>query len=157
VTPDTRSPVHYIADPELAYVMQRYRECHDFYHALFSFPVSVQYELALKMFEAFHFGLPMAYFSALLGPIRLKGDARSMLVRDYLPWAMRCAASCKPLISVYWEERWEMPLSQLKEELGVWDPPIEARWGKRLSEADRERRRRAKAQNDATAGVENAE
>src|SRR5271154_1708537 len=32
VSPDTRDAVRYIDDPELAYVMQRYRECHDFYH-----------------------------------------------------------------------------------------------------------------------------
>ncbi|KZT56941.1 putative COQ4 protein, responsible for restoring ubiquinone biosynthesis, partial [Calocera cornea HHB12733] len=138
VTPDTRTPVHYIADPEQAYVMQRYRECHDFYHALFGFPVSVQYELALKAFEALHFGLPMAYFSALLGPLRVKGEQRLMLVRDYVPWAMRVAAECKPLISVYWEERWGQDMAEMKAELGVWDPPVQAKWGKRLTEADKE-------------------
>jgi ubiquinone biosynthesis protein COQ4 len=31
VTPDTRDQVRYIDDPEEAYVMQRYRESHDFY------------------------------------------------------------------------------------------------------------------------------
>ena len=33
-TPDERSPVHFVDDPELAYVMRRYREAHDFWHVL---------------------------------------------------------------------------------------------------------------------------
>ncbi|EJU04852.1 ubiquinone biosynthesis protein COQ4 mitochondrial [Dacryopinax primogenitus] len=152
VTPDTRSQVHYINDPELAYVMQRYRECHDFYHTLFGFPVSVQYELALKVFEALHFGLPMAYMSALLGPLRVKSELKAMLLRDYVPWAMRVAAECKPLITVYWEERWEQDLGELKAELGAWDPPVEAKWGKKLTESDREAARRAKAAAAESAG-----
>jgi ubiquinone biosynthesis protein COQ4 len=28
ITPDSRKPVHFIEDPELAYVMRRYREIH---------------------------------------------------------------------------------------------------------------------------------
>lgn len=33
ITADSRLPVQFIADPELAYVMQRYREVHDLVHA----------------------------------------------------------------------------------------------------------------------------
>ncbi len=29
---DERPPVHYVDDAELAYIMRRYRECHDFVH-----------------------------------------------------------------------------------------------------------------------------
>jgi ubiquinone biosynthesis protein COQ4 len=133
--------VHYIDDPELAYTMQRYRECHDFYHALFSLPVSVESELALKWFEYVHFGLPMAALGAIFGPLRLDANKRARLFREYVPWAMRCGASAKPLIAVYWEERWEMTTEELKRELGVWDPPA-AIWGKALSEKQREQRRR---------------
>ncbi|CAE7126718.1 unnamed protein product [Rhizoctonia solani] len=67
VTPDTREPVHYIDDPELAYVMTRYRECHDFYHAVCGLSVSVPSELALKVFELANFGLPSTALSALSG------------------------------------------------------------------------------------------
>ena len=44
VTPDTREKVRYIDDEECAYVMQRYRECHDFYHAVTGLPVVVEGE-----------------------------------------------------------------------------------------------------------------
>lgn len=33
ITADSRLPVQFIADPDLAYIMQRYREVHDLVHA----------------------------------------------------------------------------------------------------------------------------
>ncbi|KAF8340325.1 coenzyme Q biosynthesis protein Coq4-domain-containing protein [Cantharellus anzutake] len=134
VTPDTREPVHYISDPELAFVMQRYRECHDFYHTICSMPVSVTYELALKFFEFANLGLPVAGISAAFGPLRLSSKQRARLYSDYVPWALRCGSSSNCLISIYWEERWGQDIGELKEELGIWDPPP-AVWPKKLNEA----------------------
>ena len=134
VTPDTRDPVRYIQDPELAYVMQRYRESHDFYHALCGMPVSVEYELALKYFEFANNGLPMAALGAVFGPLRLNGEKRARLFNEYVPWALRCGGSAKPLITVYWEERWQQNLEDLKAELGVWDPPP-PKWRKQKAAA----------------------
>jgi len=34
ITPDSRRPVRFVDDPELAYVLQRYRETHDFNHLI---------------------------------------------------------------------------------------------------------------------------
>ncbi|KAH9033220.1 putative COQ4 protein, responsible for restoring ubiquinone biosynthesis [Lactarius deliciosus] len=130
VTPDTRDPVHYIDDPELAYVMQRYRECHDFYHALCGLPVSVEYELALKVFEFANLGLPSAALST---------------AAVYMPWALRCGSAARSVITVYWEERWSQDLGELKKELGVWDPPP-PKWRKPLSEAKEAAARRATAE-----------
>jgi ubiquinone biosynthesis protein COQ4 len=133
-------------------VIQRYRECHDFYHALCNLPVNVESELALKWFEFVHFGLPMAGLGAIFGPLRLNAEKRARLFREYVPWALKCGSNSKPLISVYWEERWEMPVEEIKNELGIWDPPA-AIWSKPLSEAEKAKRRRldtAKAQNTSS-------
>ncbi|KAF8754373.1 Ubiquinone biosynthesis protein COQ4 -like protein, mitochondrial [Rhizoctonia solani] len=143
VTPDTREPVHYIDDPELAYVMTRYRE-------------------SLKVFELANFGLPSTALSALSGlsaffpalpspttlayklsrPIRflnpydkppaepkrplgrLTPHQRDRFVREFAPWAFRCGASARPLITVYWEKRWDQPIDDLKRELGIWVSPL---------------------------------
>ncbi|KAG8814255.1 Ubiquinone biosynthesis protein [Serendipita sp. 399] len=146
VTPDTREPVHYIDDPELAYVIQRYRECHDFYHAICNLPVNVESELALKWFEFIHFGLPMAGLGAVFGPLRLNGEKRERLFREYIPWALRCGTSAKPLIAVYWEERWEQNVVDMKNELGLYDPPP-AVWSKALKESQKAKERK---QNQTT-------
>ncbi|KAF5370449.1 hypothetical protein D9615_009720 [Tricholomella constricta] len=146
VTPDTREPVHYIDDPELAYVMQRYRECHDFYHCICNLPVNVESELALKFFEFVNLGLPVAAISAAFGPLRLNSQKRHRLFSEYVPWAFRCGGSARSLITVYWEERWDQNIEDVKRELGIWDPP-EARWSRPLSEAKAaaEKRRRETA------------
>ncbi|KDQ12868.1 hypothetical protein BOTBODRAFT_134054 [Botryobasidium botryosum FD-172 SS1] len=142
VTPDTRDRVMYITDPELAYVMQRYRECHDFYHAICGLPVDVFSELAIKYFEFANMGLPVSALSAAFGPLRLTAKKRERLFKEFVPWALRCGSSSKSLITVYWEERWETNTEELKKELGIWDPPP-VRWSKLLTEAAREAARRA--------------
>lgn len=139
VTPDTREPVHYINDPELAYVMQRYRECHDFYHCLANLPVSVPAELALKYFEFANLGLPLAAIAALFGPLRLNSAQRARLLAEHIPWALRCGASARCLLTVYWERRWEMDVDEMRRELGVSVAPHIA-WPKPLSEAKRAER-----------------
>ncbi|KIJ51538.1 hypothetical protein M422DRAFT_224237 [Sphaerobolus stellatus SS14] len=146
VTPDTREPVRYIEDPEQAYVMQRYRECHDFYHSICNLPVSVTYEIALKYFEFANFGLPMTALSAVFGPLRLNSTQRSRLFKEYVPWALRCGGSARCLIDVYWEERWGQNVDELKAELGIWDPPA-AIWPKKpLTEAAKAKERKAQMQ-----------
>ncbi|GBE87949.1 Ubiquinone biosynthesis protein COQ4, mitochondrial [Sparassis crispa] len=143
VTPDTREPVHYIDDPELAYVLQRYRECHDFYHCVCSLPVNVESELALKFFEFANLGLPVAGFSAAFGHLRLNPQKRARLFREFVPWAVKCGSTAQSLITVYWEKRWEQDVEEMKREFGIWDPP-EARWSKPLSEAKAAAEKRAK-------------
>nr|GAT47407.1 ubiquinone biosynthesis protein [Mycena chlorophos] len=134
VTPDTREPVHYIDDPELAYVMQRYRECHDFYHCIVHLPVSVDAEIAVKYFEFANLGLPLAALSALFGPLRLNATQLQKLVSEHIPWALRCGGSARSLMTVYWEKRWEQDVREMKRELGLWDAP-QVKWRKPLSEA----------------------
>ncbi|TBU41926.1 ubiquinone biosynthesis protein COQ4 mitochondrial [Dichomitus squalens] len=146
VTPDTREPVHYVDDPELAYVMQRYRECHDFYHCILNMPVNVEAELAVKFFEFANLGIPMTGLAAAFGHLRLTHAKRQRLFRDFVPWAVKCGSSAQSLITVYWEKRWEQNVEEMKQELGVWDSPVEPRWGKPLSEARAAAQKRGETQ-----------
>ena len=66
ITSDTRAPVHYVNNAELAYIMKRYRHIHDFIHVLLDFDISVPDEIVVKWFEFAHFGLPMTALSAIL-------------------------------------------------------------------------------------------
>lgn len=123
--------------------MQRYRECHDFYHCIVNLPVNVESELAVKYFEFANLGLPLAALSALFGPLRLSNAKRYRLFAEFVPWALRCGASSRSLITVYWEERWEQNVEEMKKEFGIWDPPP-ARWPKPLTEAKRAAERATK-------------
>lgn len=127
VSPDTRAPVKYIDDPEHAFLFQRYRQCHDFYHSICNMPVFLEGEIIVKALEAANMGVPMATLGTILAPFRLKPHQRKRLMDIYLPWAIRTGLSCKPLITVYWEKCLERDLDELRQELGFNELPPDLR------------------------------
>ena len=122
VTPDTRDDVRYIDDAEEAYVMQRYREAHDFYHAVTGLPVFAEGEIALKAFEFANTLLPMTALS-LAAVAKLKPLERQRFWGTYLPWAIGNGIKSEEVINVYWEEVLEKDVAELRTELGIERPP----------------------------------
>lgn len=122
VSPDTRAAVRYIDDEECAYVMQRYRECHDFFHAVTGLPIVREGEVALKAFEFANTLLPMTGLSILAAATMKKGERRRF-AGIYLPWAIKNGARSKDVINVFWEERLEDDVDELRAELGIERPP----------------------------------
>lgn len=122
VTPDTRDQVRYIDDPEEAYVMQRYRETHDFTHAITGLPVIIEGELAVKAFEFANTLLPMTALS-LFAIVRLKPVERKRFFEIYLPWAIRNGLKAEEVVNVYWEEELETDVDVLRARLGIETPP----------------------------------
>ncbi|CEP16096.1 hypothetical protein [Parasitella parasitica] len=123
VTPDTRCEVRYVDDEELAYVIKRYREIHDFFHTLTGLGVTVEEEIALKWFEWAQTGLPMTMLASVFGPLRMTWPERKRLYTGYVPWALQCGASCTPLMNVYFEEHFHTPLDEFRKQLGITMPP----------------------------------
>lgn len=70
-SPDARLPIHFVDDPELKYVMLRYRQVHDLFHSVLGMPPHMLGEVAVKWVEALQTGLPMCALGALFGPLRL--------------------------------------------------------------------------------------
>ncbi|XP_035684538.1 ubiquinone biosynthesis protein COQ4 homolog, mitochondrial-like [Branchiostoma floridae] len=123
VTPDSRAPVKFVDDEELAYVIRRYREIHDLFHTLLGMPTNMLGECTVKMFEAVHTGLPMCAMGAVFGPIRLSSKQRWKLRNYYFPWAVKAGYSAKCLMNVYLERRFHEPLEELKADLNIPSPP----------------------------------
>jgi ubiquinone biosynthesis protein COQ4 len=144
VSPDTRSQVRYIDDEECAYVMQRYRECHDFYHAVTGLPIVREGEVALKAFEFANTLIPMTGLS-MLAVATLKPAERGRFWQTYLPWAVKNGVRSKELINVFWEEQLERDVGELRAELGIEQPPDLRDIRKR----EREERKRLNAQREA--------
>ncbi len=122
VTPDTRAGVRYVDDEECAYVVQRYRESHDFYHALTGLPVVREGEVALKAFEFANTLLPMTGFS-VLAVATLKPAERRRFWSIYGPWAVRNGLRSDEVINVYWEEELETDVCELRARLRIEAPP----------------------------------
>lgn len=133
VTPDTRDDVRYIDDPEEAYVMQRYRETHDFTHAITGLPVIIEGELAVKAFEFANTLLPMTALS-LAAIVRLKPVERTRFFQTYGPWAVSNGLKSEEVINVYWEEELETDMDELRRRLGIELPPDLRDIRKRLRE-----------------------
>jgi ubiquinone biosynthesis protein COQ4 len=87
--PDERPIVKSVPDMELAYIMQRYKETHDFIHVFLKLGIEIEEELAVKAYEMIQTGIPMTAFSVLTGPLLLKPHQMKKLYIDYLPWITR--------------------------------------------------------------------
>ncbi|XP_028394793.1 ubiquinone biosynthesis protein COQ4 homolog, mitochondrial-like [Dendronephthya gigantea] len=124
VTPDTRLPVRFVDDPELAYIMQRYREIHDFTHTLLGMPTNIIGEITVKWFEMVQTGLPMCTFGSLLAPLRLKRSQQERLARIYIPWAVYTGYRASFFMNLYVEKHFNEPLDSLRNKLNVIPPPI---------------------------------
>ena len=155
MSPDTRDTVRYIDDAECAYVMQRYRESHDFYHAVTGLPVYVEGELGLKAFEFANTGLPMTGL-ALAAVLRLKPAERARMWRTYLPWAVANGVRSGDLVNVYWEEELETDVGVLRDRLGIEMPPDLREERRRVRGEERRRARVAREAREArdVVGVE---
>ncbi|KAJ2779253.1 Ubiquinone biosynthesis protein [Coemansia javaensis] len=116
----TRPPVRFVDNEEDAYMLLRFRQCHDFYHTILDMDISVVEELAIKVFEWRQSGLPVGLIASLAGPLRLPPDERRRFFELYLPWALQCGSQATPIIAVRWEEMWHRPIDEVRREMGVW-------------------------------------
>ncbi|KAJ7378116.1 Ubiquinone biosynthesis protein [Desmophyllum pertusum] len=123
ITPDSRDEVKFIDDKDLAYVMQRYREVHDFVHTLAGLSVSVPHEIAVKWYEMIQTGLPMCALSSFVAPVRLTSRERTNLRKFYIPWAVYCGYQSKFFMNVYFEKHFEEPIRDLQERMNFVPAP----------------------------------
>jgi len=123
ITPDSRSPVQYVDDEDLAFVMKRYREIHDLVHAVLDMPTDMVGETLVKWVEALQTGLPMCVGGAVMGPVRFTKNSQFARFRKRRPWAIKVGQDAKFLQNVYYEERWEQDIDDLREELRIEPPP----------------------------------
>ena len=122
VSPDTRATVKYVDNEECAYVMQRYRECHDFYHAVTGLSVIVEGEVALKAFEFANTRLPMTGLS-ILAVSKLRLPQRKRFFSTYFPWALSNGIRCQEIINIYWEKELHTDIDDLRTNLGLTRAP----------------------------------
>jgi ubiquinone biosynthesis protein COQ4 len=122
--PNDRSSIKYLHDPELAYVMTRYRQCHDYFHVLTDLPPTVLGELGLKLLELMQTGLPLAALSVASATIsgQLSPREEEVLWSIYLPWAVRVGRGTMKehgLMCVYYEEEYDTDLEELRKRMGI--------------------------------------
>lgn len=119
ISSDTRKPVKFVDNVELAYLMRRYRETHDLVHLLCRMRPNMLGEVVVKWVEALQTQLPMCYGAAIGGALRLSRPQRQLYQSAYLSYALNCGHSAKLLLTCHFEKRWEQDLNDLRAELRI--------------------------------------
>jgi len=122
-SPDDRPDVHYVDDPELAYVMLRYRECHDLFHVILDAHTNMLGEVAVKWVEGIQLGLPMCLLGAIAGPVRLGPVHRQRYFNAFLPWSIEQGFKAKFLMNIYYEKHWEDDIDELRKRMNIEPAP----------------------------------
>ena len=113
----------YLANPfKILQSPERYRETHDLVHAVLNMPTDMVGETLVKWVEALQTGLPMCIGGAVLGPGRFSRNAQFLRFRKLRPWAIQVGQSSDFLLNVYFEQRWEQDIDDLRDELKI--PPV---------------------------------
>ncbi|XP_045455612.1 ubiquinone biosynthesis protein COQ4 homolog, mitochondrial [Melitaea cinxia] len=119
ITPDSRLPVQFIKDKDLAYVMQRYREVHDLVHASLFMKTTMLGEVTVKWVEGIQTRLPMCIGGGIWGAARLKPKHRQLYLKKYLPWAIQTGNNAKFMQGIYYEKRWEQNIDDFYKEMNI--------------------------------------
>jgi hypothetical protein len=118
-SPDERPIAKYIPDIELAYICQRFKETHDFYHVLLDYGRTIPDEIAIKWFEALHLRLPSSSIASIFGSLKLSPSELITLYSKHLPHIIHNSEKCKFVLSFYFEERLEQNIDELRDEMRI--------------------------------------
>ena len=113
-------PTPYTPGEAEAYLMRRMRQSHDLWHVLLGLGTQGHQEVLVHCFSVAQTGLPYSLGIIFMGAIKhmvLEGRWR-VLTRDTRR-AYRRGCQAAPLLTAYWERRWERPLEEVRREFGV--------------------------------------
>lgn len=106
---------------DISYIEYRWRQTHDIWHVITGFDISEAGELGLQAFYLAQFGLPfsgLVVASGLVGAILYQPEGTGLLL-DAIAKGWHMGKQAKPLIAQRWEEMWEKPLLELRQELNI--------------------------------------
>lgn len=110
----------YVDDPTIAYLMRRFRQTHDVWHALTDLGTTGHEEVIIHAFSWGQLRLPVSAMVVFFGTLKhIVGEARWGALRHALGEAYRHGRDAAPLLPVYWERLWEEPLDAVRARYGV--------------------------------------
>lgn len=114
------SDTQVMEDPELAYLVRRFRQTHDVWHALLELGVEGHEEVIVHAFSHGQIGLPVSALVMLFGtPKHFVLERRWRALRRSITHAWRAGRAASPLLPVHWEALWDQPLNQVRARYNV--------------------------------------
>lgn len=110
----------HVDDPDIAYLMRRFRQTHDVWHALLGIGITGHEEVLIHWFSFGQLRLPVSALIMVFGTMKhLLIERRWKALRHSMLEAYRKGRDAAPLLGVYWEDLWEEPLADVRVAYGV--------------------------------------
>ncbi len=117
----------HVEDPDIAYLMRRFRQTHDVWHALLGLGIAGHEEVVIHSFSYGQLRLPVSAMIMFFGTLKhMVIERRWGTLRHSLSEAYRVGREAAPLIGVIWEDLWDRPIDHVRADYGV--KPLERRW-----------------------------
>lgn len=117
----------HVDDPDIAYLMRRFRQTHDVWHALLGLTIAGHEEVIIHAFSYGQLRLPVSAMIMVLGGMKhIVLERRWGALRHSMLEAYRVGREAEPLMPVYWEDLWDEPLDDVRDRYGV--RPLQRRW-----------------------------
>jgi ubiquinone biosynthesis protein COQ4 len=110
----------HVDDPDMAYLMRRFRQTHDVWHALLGIGITGHEEVLIHWFSYGQLRLPVSAMIMLFGTLKhLVAERRWQALRHSLMEAYRAGRDAESLLPVYWEDLWEEPLDAVRQRFAI--------------------------------------
>jgi ubiquinone biosynthesis protein COQ4 len=117
----------YVDDEDMSYLMRRFRQTHDVWHALLDLGITGHEEVVIHAFSWGQLRLPVSAMVVTFGSLKhLVLERRWGALRHSLLEAYRAGVAAEPLLPVVWEDHWTEPLDAVRARYHV--HPLERRW-----------------------------
>jgi len=105
----------HVDDPDMAYLMRRFRQTHDVWHALLGIGITGHEEVLIHWFSWGQLRLPVSAMIMVFGSLKhLVTERRWEALRYSTLEAYRKGRDAAPLLGVYWEDMWAEPLDRVR-------------------------------------------
>lgn len=110
----------HVDDPDMAYLMRRFRQTHDVWHALIGLGIEGHEEVLVHAFSYGQLRLPVSALILVFGTLKhLVLERRWTALRHSMLEAYRSGHDAAPLLPVCWEDLWDQPLDRVRAIYGV--------------------------------------
>lgn len=117
----------HVDDPDMAYLMRRFRQTHDVWHTLLGIGIAGHEEVLVHSFSYGQLRLPVSALVIVFGTLKhIVLERRWGALRHSMREAYRVGKDAAPLMPVIWEDLWERPLEEIRATYRV--RPLERRW-----------------------------
>lgn len=118
---------HHVDDDRMSYLMRRFRQTHDVWHALLGIGITGHEEVIIHAFSWGQLRLPVSAMVVLFGSLKhLVLERRWGALRHSMREAYRAGVDAVPLLPVVWEDHWAESLDAVRARYHV--HPLEQRW-----------------------------